>query len=887
MNISFLEKKSIYLLLAAILTENVFFAEAQTTALPMTWKFKIGDTAEWANPAFNDSLWDTKSLQLSWSAKDQKENVYAWYRTKIVIPSSMKNAIEKGGGLKLNLGKIDDVDQTFFNGKIAGQTGSFPPHYQTKWDVPRIYVVSPADIHYDKENVVAVRLFSPDVGGIGMYEGPYNYSPVEWSDSVSMAYTIFDVSNNSFNTAVHFFNSGTKTCKGTLEYFIKNKFGKELHKETKEIQIQPDSGNENVFTSATYQSDKEDFLTIEYRFTESESQSSISSKQFYLAKKQIEISVADAPQPVVQNKIQDAYTSIPCTDQHVSGYLEKRLVQNLEERLLKVDENGLLNPYLQRPGNHPWAGEHIGKYLEAAANVWRYSHDIRLKKQMDRMMYTLINTQLEDGYLGTYSPDEYWTSWDVWSHKYNLYGLLGYYTTTGYQPALDACKKIGDLLCKTFGNKPGQRDIIDAGTHMGMAATSVLDPMVELYRYTGEKKYLDFCYYIVDAYEQKNGPKIISSLMETGQVNNVANGKAYEMLSNIVGLVNVYSITGDEKFLKPALIAWQDVVTKRLYITGTTSSFEHFQDDDILPAADKDNIGEGCVTVTWIQLNHKLLSVTGELRFAEQIEKSVYNHLLAAENPENGYVSYYTPLMGKKSYKGDISCCTSSVPRGIAMIPYFTFGNRKKMPTLMMYEPALYKETFMTAGKKNINLSLHVSGSFPESGEVMLMVSSSVPASFPIALRVPSWCSSFNAKVGGKEFTGTPGQYLTITRPWKLKDTVKISIDMPVQIISGGKSYPDRIAFQRGPQVLAYDQSLNTEKIHDTTSIKNFIDKSEFKRVSNLLSKEWIGTQSYSVAMTSKEKDSVKKELILVPFADASQTGAAIRVWLPLSVLHK
>src|SRR6185437_11063484 len=71
-----------------------------------------------------------------------------------------------------------------------------------------------------------------------------------------------------------------------------------------------------------------------------------------------------------------------------------------------------------------------------------------------------------------------WTGWDVWSHKYNLYGLLAYYTTTGYQPALEACKRIGNLLCETFGNKPGQRDIILAGEHVGMAATSVLDPMV-------------------------------------------------------------------------------------------------------------------------------------------------------------------------------------------------------------------------------------------------------------------------------------------------------------------------------------------------------------------------------------------------------------------------
>ncbi|MDD8017217.1 MAG: glycoside hydrolase family 127 protein [Bacteroidota bacterium] len=848
----------------------------------MTWKFKMGDNAEWAGATFNDSSWGTKNLQVSWSAPELKENVFAWYRTRIIIPSSMKNAIERGNGLKLNLGKIDDVDFTYFNGKLIGQMGSLPPKYVTMWDVPRVYFISPNEIRYDKENVIAVRLFSPDVGGIGMYEGPYNYGPVQWSDFVSSTDSIFETQNNTITTAVKFSNRGVKTYKGTLEYFISTKSNKELHKEMREIEIQLGSGNENVFTFNAYQPGKEDFLKIGYKFTEAETNNSGKNERSYLVNKHIEIKTGDEPKPVVQNKIPDSYTSLPFKDQQMKGYLEKRLIQNLEERLLKVDEKGLLGSYLQRPGNHPWAGEHIGKYLEAASNVWKYTHDARLKKQMDRMMYTLINTQLEDGYLGTYSPDEYWTSWDVWSHKYNLYGLLGYYTTTGYQPALEACKKIGDLLCKTFGNKPGQRDIIDAGTHIGMAATSVLDPMVELYKYTGEKKYLDFCYYITDAYEQKNGPKIISSLMETGQVNKVANGKAYEMLSNIVGLVNLYSVTGDEKFLKPALNAWQDITTKRLYITGSTSSWEHFQGDEVLPAAEKDHVGEGCVTVTWIQLNHKLLTATGEPKFAEQIEKSVYNHLLAAENPENGCVSYYTPLMDKKPYIGTISCCTSSVPRGIAMIPYFTFGNVKEIPTLMMYEPATYTETITTTDKKNITLSVQVSGSFPESGDVTLTVNTSKTASFSIALRVPSWCTSFIAKVGGEEFKGTPNQYLTIARTWKPKEKIKISFDMTIQTIAGGKSYPDEIAFQRGPQVLAYDQSLNAEKLQDSTSGKFFVDKSQFKYSPNLLPKEWIGTQSYSVPITGSGK-----ELVLVPFADASQTGAALQVWLPVNVVNK
>lgn len=604
--------------------------------------------------------------------------------------------------------------------------------------------------------------------------------------------------------------------------------------------------------------------------------------------KHIDIKVKEEPKPVIQNKIKDAFVPVPFQNQDLKGYIGKRYKQNLEERLLKIDENGIMSGYLHRPGNHPWIGEHVGKYLEAACNVWRNTHNAALKKQMDRMMYELIHSQLKNGYLGTYTPDNYWTSWDVWSHKYNLYGLLAYYTTTGYQPVLEACRRIGNLLCDTFGNKPGQRDIILAGEHVGMAATSVLDPMVELYKYTGEKKYLDFCYYILNAWEQKDGPKIISTLLSIGKVNKVANGKAYEMLSNLVGLIKLYRVTGDAKFLKPVLNAWQDIVTNRLYITGTTSSFEHFQDEKVLPATEKDDMGEGCVTVTWIQLNQNLLDITGNVKYEEQIEKSIYNHLLGAENPASGCVSYYTPLLGKKPYSCDITCCTSSVPRGIAMIPYFTFGNVQNVPTLLLYGPAEYRDAFITPGKKDINLLVKIESGFPADGNSIITLNPSQPAFYPFALRVPSWCNSFIAEVGGKKYKGITNQYLIMKRVWKPGDKIKVSFHIPIQILAGGKSYPGQIAFQRGPQVLAFDSSLNIDlikKYQFEFNQKLTVEKPTSMTNPGVLPEQWIGKQAYSVPITGSKHVDEKEQLTLVPFADASQTGGAIKVWMPLNII--
>ncbi len=121
--------------------------------------------------------------------------------------------------------------------------------------------------------------------------------------------------------------------------------------------------------------------------------------------------------------------------------------------------------------------------MHAATLAWAYTGDDSLRKKLDYAAEELTKAQEADGYLGTYTPDKRFglypeADWDVWSHKYCLMGLLTYHRFTGNAAALDACRKVGDLLIRTFGPGPGQKSIIDAGTHVGMAATSVLEPLV-------------------------------------------------------------------------------------------------------------------------------------------------------------------------------------------------------------------------------------------------------------------------------------------------------------------------------------------------------------------------------------------------------------------------
>jgi len=583
--------------------------------------------------------------------------------------------------------------------------------------------------------------------------------------------------------------------------------------------------------------------------------------------------------PVVNDVVPTVWDIQLPAQNTLTGYLGDRYSENLKNRLLHIDEAGLLDGFTHRPGKHRWIGEHVGKYLEAAVNTWKITKDPALKTQMDRIANTLVGTQLPDGYLGTYLPENYWTSWDVWSHKYNLIGLMAYYSVSGDRKFYTAAVKIGDLLCRTFGDNPGQKDIIKAGSHVGMAATSVIDPMVDLYRWTGDKKYLDFCRYIISAYDHQGGPAIINSLLKHQQVNKVANGKAYEMLSNLVGVIKLYRVTGQPELFQASKIAFDDIASKRLFVSGTTSDHERFKDDFELQADTAAHMGEGCVTTTWIQFSMQLLGITGEMKYFNEIEKSVYNHLLAAENPATGCVSYYTPLIGIKPYRCHITCCLSSVPRGIALIPYLNYGQLEKIPTVFFYESAAIKDRILV-NNQTMQLGLNIQSKFPQAGKAVIAVDVPKAATFAIQLRVPAWATAFKATVHGKVYSGKPDQLIKIASHWKAGDQIAVTFDIPVQVLPGGKSYPNEIAIKRGPQVLALDATLN----------KALDDKYTISTGPTLISQgklpaDWLGKQVYQLPVLGRS--GVKSALTLVPYADASQTGGHSSVWIPAKVLSK
>src|SRR5208282_4973155 len=152
-----------------------------------------------------------------------------------------------------------------------------------------------------------------------------------------------------------------------------------------------------------------------------------------------------------------------------------------------------------------------------------------------------------------------------------------------------------------------------------------------------------------------------------------------------------YRTTGEPKILEACLNAWADIVRNRLYITGAASYGELFHDDFDLPNVG--NVGETCVTVTWLQFNAQLLRLTGEARFGEQLEHVVLNQLFGAQKCDGSAWGYYVQMEGRKPYSATLDghCCLSSGPRGVALIPTFAVSTDADGAVVNLYEAGTAK----------------------------------------------------------------------------------------------------------------------------------------------------------------------------------------------------
>jgi len=426
--------------------------------------------------------------------------------------------------------------------------------------------------------------------------------------------------------------------------------------------------------------------------------------------------------------------------------------------MVDAEDEYLLSGFESRPGRHPWQGEHVGKWLHAATLAYERTHDEKLGEILKKIVERLLATQESNGYLGTYAEKKRFyrvpadkKSWDVWSHRYNLYGLLTYERFHPDDRIVKACERMADLLIGTFGE--GKADITDNGTRCGISSTTVLESINMLYERTHEERFLTFAEHIVDCSENAPGLRLMGAMLKKKDVSGPGDGKAYQLMANLLGYLLLYEHTGDERYLKTVQNGWENIKAHHVYVTGGPWSrhmsyngnkecFALPQDFD--PA---NSVVETCSTTTWIQLNLHLLERTGQARYAVEAERAVFNALMAAQYGEGIDWCYFTKANEDyRLFQGKITCCASSGPRALEMFSRYLIGEVDGGVSLASLVPcsAILPEAF---GKAKIK----VTGNYPFSPRVGIRFEKAHDKNFALEFRDPGDARLTSARINGED----------------------------------------------------------------------------------------------------------------------------------------
>ena len=576
----------------------------------------------------------------------------------------------------------------------------------------------------------------------------------------------------------------------------------------------------------------------------------------------------------------------------IYGYLGEKIDLCINQRIKKEDVSQLIEPFKTRTEKNLWQTEFWGKWILSAIAAYEYNHDPELLKIIQKAVSGLLATQTPDGYIGNYAPEAQLKNWDIWGRKYTLLGLLAYFDISADQNALWAAKILADNLLTQVG--PDNANIVKTGNFRGMPSSSILEPMVLLYRHTDEKRYLDFAKYIVDQWETVDGPKLISKAAEGVAVADRFpkplnwwswdNGqKAYEMMSCYEGLLELYRITGEPTYLKSAEMAVQNIIETEINVAGSGTAFECFYHGSQRQTDPTYHTMETCVTFTWIKLCNNLLRLTGNPKYADQIEKSVYNALMASMKFDGSQIAKYSPLEGMR-HEGEqqcgmhINCCNANGPRAFTLIPKMALMTSGNEIFINLYSQS---SASIQLNPKN-KVTLSQTTTYPESGQVEISIQPDKPEIYTLSLRIPEWSNQTSISVNGSPVEGIHiGTYCKIKREWKKDDRVVLNLDMFGRMIT----LNGHQALLRGPVLLARDSRFGDGFVDETAVVQNQANVVELLPSDEKPEHVWMAFTAPLVLGTDLEGDSRNpRQIHFCDFASAGNTwspDSRYRVWIP------
>jgi len=623
------------------------------------------------------------------------------------------------------------------------------------------------------------------------------------------------------------------------------------------------------------------------------------------------------------------YTSVHVNDNFWLPKMETNRTVTIPATFKKCEESGRIENFEIAAGLKD--GHFIGgdiafndtdpyKIIEGASYSLSIHPDPKLEAYLDNLIDKIAAAQEPDGYLytirtidpdnpGAWGGKERWSSLMVSHELYNaghLYeAAVAHYLVTGKRNLLDVAIKNADLIAGVFGpdkknDVPGHQ-IIEIG-------------LVKLYRVTNDKKYLDLAKFFLD---QRGHHENRDIYMWPGTENegysqdhkpvieqDEALGHAVRATYMYSAMADVASLTDDEEYIKAIGLLWDNVVSKKIALTGGVGARhkgEAFGDAYELP--NKKSYNETCAAIGNAMWNHRLFLLHGESKYIDVLETTIYNGFLSGVSLSGDKFFYTNPLEsdGKWEFNHgaatrapwfDVSCCPTNVTRFMPSIPGYAYAQSGEN---------IYVNLYM-AGVANIKImgnltEIRQETTYPWEGKVKLIISPEEEQQMTLNLRIPGWArgkpvpsdlynfadnqsNEINIQINGKPTQySTHNGYAVLTRKWQKNDEILIDIPMPVRRVvahTAIESNKGKIALQRGPLVYCLESMDNDGKVLDLVIPGDAKFEIEYKK--DLLGGVVVITGN---ALRQVKQKNIKTEFHAIPYYAWSNRGVGeMAVWV-------
>lgn len=557
----------------------------------------------------------------------------------------------------------------------------------------------------------------------------------------------------------------------------------------------------------------------------------------------------------------------------------------------------------------------VYKTIEGASYSLQTYPDKQLAHYMDSVLDIVAAAQEPDGYLYTartmnpkhpheWAGSKRWEKVEELSHEfYNLghmvEGAIAHYQATGSRKFLDIAIRYADCVCREIGDGEGQVVRVPGHQIAEMA-------LAKLYLVTGDQKYLDQAKFFLDKRGYTSRKDEYSQAHKPVVEQDEAVGHAVRAAYMYAGMADVAALTGDTSYVQAIDRIWDNIVSKKLYITGgigATNQGEAFGKNYELP--NMSAYCETCAAIGNVYVNYRLFLLHGDAKYYDVLERTLYNGLISGVSLDGGGFFYPNPLESMGQHQRQpwfgCACCPSNICRFIPSLPGYVYAVKDNQVYVNLF---MGNEAELKVGGKKV--ILHQETRYPWDGHVTLTVDKNAAGTFAMKIRIPGWVRNqvvpsdlytysdgkrpgYSVKVNGEAVTSALEQgYFIIERKWKKGDRVELQLDMEVRTVkANGKVEADRgrMAVERGPIVYCAEWPDNSFNV--LSLLMNQHPQFEVvERPDLLYGLNQIKTPVQTLEYDEQGRLVVKdQELTLIPYYAWAHRGPGnMAVWLPSEV---